>query len=157
MSIRTDLPASFPAAASAGLIGVATTPGAYSFTLKVTSGSQSATQTASMHISGLLLKDPYQFPDAFANVTFTPHQLTPLNNAGPVNYALNSGTLPPGMTMSASGLISGTPTTPGNYNWGSASPTGWTPNTAAFTSRSTPSPSRHRGSCPTQSRTGLTM
>jgi uncharacterized protein (TIGR03437 family) len=117
ISVRTDVPSYFPAGTSAGLIGVATTAGTYSFSLQVTSGGQSATQSASMHISALILKDLYQFPDAFANVAYPSYQVTALNNAGPVTYTLNNSTLPPGMTLSASGIFSGTPTTPGSYNW----------------------------------------
>jgi len=117
ISIRTDVPTNFPAGTSAGLIGVATTVGTYNFTLQVTSGGQSATQSANVHVSALILKDLSQFPDAFANVAFPPYQLTALNNAAPVTYTLNNGPLPPGMNLSASGLLSGTPTAPGNYNW----------------------------------------
>src|SRR4249920_780602 len=36
ISLRTDVPSFFPANANAGLIGIATTPGNYSFTLRVT-------------------------------------------------------------------------------------------------------------------------
>ncbi len=118
ISLRTDVPSSFPAGTSAGLIGVATTPGTYSFSLQVTSGGQSATQSTSVHISALILKDLYQFPDAFADVAYPSYQLTALNNAAPVTYTLNYGTLPPGMALSTSGVFSGTPTTPGNYSWG---------------------------------------
>ena len=117
LSLRTDVPGSFPAGASAGLIGVATTAGTYNFTLQVTSNGKSSTQPASMYVSALILKDPYQFPDAFANVPFPTYTLTPLNNAGPVTYKLSSGVLPPGMSMSASGVISGIPTTAGSYSW----------------------------------------
>jgi hypothetical protein len=80
ISIRTDVPSYFPGGASAGLIGVATTVGTYNFTLQVTSGGQSVTQSASMHVSALILKDLSQFPDGFANVAFAPYQLTALNN-----------------------------------------------------------------------------
>jgi len=43
MSLRTDLPAWFPASATAGLIGIAATPGTYYFTLQVTSGGITST------------------------------------------------------------------------------------------------------------------
>src|SRR5580658_1825644 len=117
ISIRTDVPSYFPAGASAGLIGVATTAGTYNFTLQVTSNGQSATQSASMHISGLILKDLVSSPDAFANIAYLSYQLTALNSAGPVTYTLSSGTFPPGMTLGVSGLFSGTPTAPGSYTW----------------------------------------
>ena len=117
ISIRTDVASYLPAGTSAGLIGVATTAGTYNFTLQVTSGGQSAMQSASMHISALILKDLGQFPDAFANVAYPSYQLTALNNAGPVTYTLSNSMLPPGMTLSVSGVFSGRPTTPGSYNW----------------------------------------
>jgi uncharacterized protein (TIGR03437 family) len=117
ISIRTDVPSYFPSGTSAGLIGVATTVGTYNFTLQATSSGQSITQSASMHISALVLKDLGQFPDAFANVAYPSYQLTALNNAGPLTYTLSNSTLPPGMTLSVSGVFSGRPTTPGSYNW----------------------------------------
>jgi hypothetical protein len=33
----------------------------------------------------------------------------------PYTWSLSSGTLPAGLTLSAAGVISGTPTTPGTY------------------------------------------
>jgi uncharacterized protein (TIGR03437 family) len=117
ISIRTDVPSYFPVGSSAGLIGVATSAGTYNFTLQVSSGGQSVTQSASMHISALILKDLGQFPGAFVNVAFPPYQLTALNNAAPVTYMVSNGALPPGMSLSAVGLFSGTPTAPGNYSW----------------------------------------
>jgi large repetitive protein len=117
LSISTDVPSYFPAGASAGLIGVATTVGTYNFTLQATSGGQSVTQSASMHISALILKDLGQFPDAFVNIAYPSYQLTALNNAAPVTYTLSNSTLPPGMTLSLSGVFSGKPIMPGDYNW----------------------------------------
>jgi len=121
LSIRTDVPNNFPAGATAGLIGVATSAGTYSFTLQVVSGGQSATQSATMHISPLILKDFSTFLDAFANAVYPPYQLTALNNAGPVTFTVSNGALPPGMTLTADGIFSGTPTMPGNSVGPSAS------------------------------------
>ncbi|HUB80572.1 MAG TPA: putative Ig domain-containing protein [Bryobacteraceae bacterium] len=121
LSLRTDLPGFFPGNASAGIIGVATAASAtpYSFTLKVTSGSQSATQTFSLKITGLTTMENYGFrlPDAFVGVGYQAYQLTPLNNAGTVSFK-NPTQVPPGMTLSNSGVLSGTPTTGGYYNIG---------------------------------------
>ncbi len=41
--------------------------------------------------------------------------LTTSGNTGNNTYTLDSGTLPPGITLSSSGTLSGTPTTPGTY------------------------------------------
>ena len=44
--------------------------------------------------------------------------MTPLDNAGSVTWALGSGpSLPAGLSVSSAGVISGTPTTPGFYNF----------------------------------------
>jgi hypothetical protein len=44
-------------------------------------------------------------------------QLTATGGVPPYGWTLVSGSLPPGLSMSASGLISGTPTTAGNYGF----------------------------------------
>jgi hypothetical protein len=44
-------------------------------------------------------------------------QLTAGGGVGPYQYSLSSGSLPPGMTLAPSGLLSGTPTQPGTYNF----------------------------------------
>ena len=53
LALRTDVPPGFPPDASAGLIGVATTPGTYTFTLQAASGSQTLSQAFTMKITGL--------------------------------------------------------------------------------------------------------
>jgi hypothetical protein len=70
MAIRTDTPSSFPSSASAGLSGVATTPGDYSFTLRVTSGGQMADQPSTLRITALTVKDLNQVPDAFVGTPY---------------------------------------------------------------------------------------
>ena len=80
--VRTDLPSCcFPNRASGGLIGVATTPGNYNFTLQVTSGSDGSIEPVTMRITALTVKEN-QLPDAFVGVPFGPYTLTALNGAG---------------------------------------------------------------------------
>ena len=62
--MRTDKPSYFPSSASAGLIGVATTPGIYTFTLRVTSGGFDADQASTLKVTALVNKES-QVPDAF--------------------------------------------------------------------------------------------
>jgi large repetitive protein len=126
LAIRTDVPTYFPANATSGMLGVATTPGTYSFTLKVTdSVGSSSTQNATFIVTNLTVMDEYTLPPAFQNVAYGPpgtssgYTYTALNAAGPVNWSVQngSGSLPPGMNLSSAGLVSGTPTTPGVYNF----------------------------------------
>ena len=117
MALRTDVPSFFGSNQQAGLIGVATTPGNYSFTLNVASGGTSQTQAFTIRFSGLDLQDAAP-ADAYFNVPYT-YTFTPIANAGPVSFAVNTnstnGSMPPGLTLSSAGVLSGTPTTPGTY------------------------------------------
>jgi len=118
LALRTDTPSWFPSNASAGLIGVATTPGTYSFTLQVTNGTQSASQTFSMKITGLVGMESscYQLPDAFVGQSPAySYSLSALNNAGPVTWTATSN-VPAGITLGSNGVLSGTPTQAGQYN-----------------------------------------
>ena len=117
ISLRTDNPPSFPVTASAGLVGVATTPGTYSFTLRAASGTQTADRACTLKVTALTVKDGSHFPnlpDAFAASAYE-YTLTALNAAGPVTWTATSG-LPAGATLSTAGLLAGTPTVPGSYS-----------------------------------------
>src|SRR6185436_6913564 len=72
ISIRTDFPSCcFPGTASAGLIGVATTPGTYNFILRVTSGIDTADVPSTVKITALVAKDPNALPDAFVGTPYS--------------------------------------------------------------------------------------
>ncbi len=45
------------------------------------------------------------------------NQSLPLSETSTLTFALNSGSLPPGLSLSSSGVITGTPTTGGTYNF----------------------------------------
>src|SRR5262245_37175969 len=81
ISLRSDVPSFFPADADAGLIGVATTPGTFTFTLRVNSGGQIADRAYTWKITALSIKDQ-QLPDAFVG-KFYSYQFTPIGNQGP--------------------------------------------------------------------------
>src|SRR6202022_2743022 len=104
--LRTDFPSFFPSNASAGLIGVATTPGTYTFTLRVTSGGATVDQASTLKVTALTVKDPFQLPDAFVGTPFS-YTFTVLNNAAPVTWT-STGGLPAGLNLSSAGVLSGT-------------------------------------------------
>src|SRR5262249_15771087 len=99
--LRTDRAPFFSNNASAGLIGVATTPGTYAFTLSVSSAGQTVTRACTMKITLLHMQDVYQQADAFVGVFYS-HKFTSLNNTGVVTYVAING-LPPGMSLAADG------------------------------------------------------
>ncbi len=110
LSLRTDKAPPFPAEASAGIIGLATKPGTYPFTLQVTSGAQSVSQAFTMKIVKLTIKDVSPLPHAFESV---PYSYT-FSNAGleAVTWGVLPGTtLPSGLSLTSGGVLSGTPTT----------------------------------------------
>jgi hypothetical protein len=113
ISLRTDVPSSFPASASAGLIGIAAIAGTYDFTLRVTSGGESADRVCTLKVTALTTKEKH-VPDAFAGVAYS-YSLSALGNIGPALWSPPSG-VPAGMTLGADGLLSGTPTSAGTYN-----------------------------------------
>ena len=117
IAVRADVPSYFDPTASAGLIGVATTPGTYNFTLQVISNGQSSSLASSITISPLIVKDEYTLPDGFVGTSYPSYFLTALNNEGPVTWTFSNGSIPPGMSFSPSGVLSGTPTAAGVYNW----------------------------------------
>jgi hypothetical protein len=62
---------------------------------------------------GPLVINPAALPAAVVNVAYST-TLTSIGGKGPFTWALASGTLPPGLTISTGGVISGTPTTLGS-------------------------------------------
>ena len=112
LSLRTDGPSWFPPTANAGIIGIATTPGTYNFTLHVVSTDlQTADQAATIKISPLISADTFTLPDAFVGASYS-YQMIAQTNGGAATWTPT--TLPPGMSLSPTGLLSGIPTTPGN-------------------------------------------
>jgi hypothetical protein len=112
ISLRTDVPSWFPNNASAGLIGVATTPGTYNFTLSLTSNGTTVTQACTWTITGLSIIDPWQLPDAFQDNSYS----YPFVGIGSGPYLWTATGLPTGLTISPSGMVSGTPTVSGQFN-----------------------------------------
>ena len=111
ISLRTGFWAS---SVAAGLLGVATTPGDYSFTLSVTSGAETVEQPCTLKVTALTTTEN-RVPDAFVGVPYS-HSLTALGGGTiPVTWT-PSGGVPAGMTLAPDGTLSGTPTTAGIYS-----------------------------------------
>jgi len=115
LAIRTDVQPFFPMGAS-GLIGVATTPGTYTFQLGVTSAGVKTVQTFTMKIVNLVVQNLYSQPDTFVGQPFS-FQLIALRDGlpEPATWTATSP-LPTGVFLSASGELYGTPTAPGFQN-----------------------------------------
>lgn len=121
------LPAGLSLGSNGCLSGTPTTAGAYSFTVKLSNGSRTATQAFSGTVqtsSGLTLSYPSNlwFKNGTAISTVSP---TLTHATGSTTYTLIDGALPNGITLKADGTLTGTPTddpnkgisTPGIYTF----------------------------------------
>jgi hypothetical protein len=57
-----------------------------------------------------------QLPDVALGANYT-QQLTTILGTPPVSFSLSEGMLPPGMTLSSAGLVSGVPSAPGTFGF----------------------------------------
>lgn len=108
------LPSGLTLSAGGALTGTPTSSVAYSFTITASDFlGRELDLVASGTVSGVLALTPPSSPG-----TNTPYssQLQVTGGTGPYTFAINSGALPPGMSLSAGGLLNGTPTTAGSFS-----------------------------------------
>jgi hypothetical protein len=110
------LPAGMVLTSAGVLTGTPTVAGSASFTVMATSGAQNSTQALAVLVDPLLVVTTASLPN---DTIAKPYNQTLAVIGGTLAYSWNvqSGTLPPGLTMSASGVITGTPTTAGTYGF----------------------------------------
>ena len=97
--------------------GVPSAAGAYSFTLKVTDGNNATTsQVYSLSISNGVSITRTSLPNGTNGSNYS-EQLQAVKGVPPYNWSINSGSLPANLSLSGSGLISGTASVSGAYNF----------------------------------------
>ena len=101
-------------AGTGAITGTATTAGTFNFTLKaLDSSGASATQAFTIIISGpLTITSTNPLPGASLNVPYN-GQFTATGGSGGYFWTQTTGNLPPGITFTSAGVISGTPTVGG--------------------------------------------
>ncbi len=115
-----ELPAGLTLSASGVLSGTPLADGSETFTVTVTSAAGHIGSRTYTLDSGPGLAIVPQYPPAAAVAVAFTEQLEATGAAGPFTFALQEGTLPPGLTLTAAGLLSGTPTSAGRYTFGVA-------------------------------------
>jgi large repetitive protein len=108
-----------PTAAGVPLSGTPSAAGTYNFTVTATSGDSSVGSTAYTLIISPppLTINPPSLPAATVNAPYN-QTITASGGTGPYNYIVLSGSLPPGLSLNATtGVISGSPTAGGSYNF----------------------------------------
>ncbi|GLQ86469.1 putative Ig domain-containing protein [Dyella flagellata] len=114
------LPAGLSISASSGAItGTPTAGGTFSFTVKATdASSNTATQTYSGFTvaAPTISVSPTTVPGATQNSSYN-QTITASGGTSTYTYAVTAGSLPSGLSISSSGVLSGTPSVYGNYNF----------------------------------------
>jgi Bacterial Ig-like domain (group 3)/Putative Ig domain len=112
------LPSGVNLSSTGVLTGTPTATGTYTFTLTVTDAAGAmSTQNYIVHINPALAITTTALHNGDVGVSYT-QTLSATGGAGAGLYTfMPAGSLPGGLTLSSSGVISGTPTTPGSYTF----------------------------------------
>lgn len=97
-----------PTDATARLKGTPTVPGTYLFNVIAVNNTDGSSASKTFFFSVIEIADA-SLPDFTIGTPYS-YQLTAVGGSGHYAWKISSGTLPPGLTMSLTGLISGTPT-----------------------------------------------
>jgi uncharacterized protein (DUF433 family) len=114
------LPTGLSLNTSTGVIsGTATAQGSYTATLRVTDGdAQTATMAVNITVAGDLSITGTPANFGTTTVAYSDSSLGHSGGQSPYAFSISSGALPAGLTLNTgTGAITGTPTTPGTYNF----------------------------------------
>ncbi len=112
------LPAGVTLNTNGTLSGTPLTAGTYNFTITGTNGSCSGTTAYTLVIGcPTITVNPATLANGTPGVAYNQAITQTGGGAGPYNYTVTAGALPPGMTLSLAGTLGGTPTTSGTYNF----------------------------------------
>jgi CSLREA domain-containing protein len=118
-SVQTgNLPSGLALNAATGVLsGMATAAGTYNFTVQATAaGGCSGTRAYTLTVTcPAVTLSPTSLPAGTVNTAY--EQSLSATPAGNYSFARTGGSLPPGLTLSAAGVLSGTPTTAGSYTF----------------------------------------
>ncbi|WP_267555766.1 putative Ig domain-containing protein, partial [Rhizobium rhizogenes] len=116
------LPAGLTLSSSGDLSGTATEAGTFNFTVTATdsstgSGPFTGSRAYSLNVNAPILSlDPASLPAGAIGAAYS-ETTTASGGTSPYSYAITAGSLPAGLTLSSAGVISGTPTGGGTYNF----------------------------------------
>jgi uncharacterized protein (TIGR03437 family) len=114
-SLGGVLPAGLSLSASGLLSGTPTAAGTFEFTIRVTDNFFQASKVFVLTVANpLAITSSSPLPDGFVQTSYS-QQLAASGGTSPYSWILLSGPLPPGLNLSSSGLISGTPTQAGEF------------------------------------------
>jgi len=114
-----SLPTGLTLSSSGSITGTPTVANTYNFTVTATdsltfTGSQSYTIVTSLPNITLT---PSLLPEGYVNLSYNATTISASGGTSPYTFAVTSGSLPNGLTLSSSGIISGTPTVQNTFNF----------------------------------------
>jgi large repetitive protein len=112
----SSLPAGMSLSSAGTLSGTPTASGTFNFTVIATDhNGMTGTQAYNLPIAApAIMLSPATLPAATAEAAYT-QTLSASGGTAPYHYQITSGALPPGLTLSSSGSLSGTPTAAGAF------------------------------------------
>ena len=113
-----SLPSGVTLSAAGVLSGTPTVTGTFNFTAKVTDGNGCTGTLAYTLVIACptITISPATLPGGTAGVAYS-QSLSQTGGVGSITYSIQSGSLPAGVTLSTGGLVSGTPTATGTFNF----------------------------------------
>ncbi len=101
------------------IAGTPTTGGTFPFQVSVTDIAAGVTTSRSLSIiiPAILTITTTTVPSGTVGIPYSPPALAATGGSGPLNWSSVSGNLPPGISLSAQGLITGTPTQAGPFTF----------------------------------------
>ncbi|HXI41211.1 MAG TPA: Ig domain-containing protein, partial [Bryobacteraceae bacterium] len=115
---QRGLPAGLTLSSNGALTGAPTQAGAYSLVISaVDSGIQSTTSAFAFVVNPPPSVPAATLPNGVTGTVYSA-PLTAQNGTTPYFWTVNSGVLPPGLTILPAGMLSGTPTKAGTYLFG---------------------------------------
>lgn len=113
-----SLPAGLTLSSAGAISGTPTTAGASTFAVKVTdSTGVTATQSFTLTVVAPLAITTTTLPNGTAGTLYPTATIAATGGSGTVSFAVTSGTLPTGLTLSAPGALSGTPAAAGTFSF----------------------------------------
>ncbi|HMV81641.1 MAG TPA: putative Ig domain-containing protein [Blastocatellia bacterium] len=116
--ISGSLPTGLTLSAGGVISGTTTSSATFTFTARVIDANGcigSRVYTLTPGCTAILVR-PSVIPNAGLGVAYS-QQFTQTGGVGMITWSVGSGTLPPGLSLLSSGLLSGTPNTPGTYTF----------------------------------------
>lgn len=111
------LPSGLSLDASGNITGTPDTAGVYTFTIRATDSLDcTGIIQYTIEVCSLITVNPPALPGGYLGVPYS-QTITSTGGVSPYSYSITMGALPPGLNLASNGVLSGTPTTLGDYNF----------------------------------------